>query len=241
MLYRIRKEYLASHSSTIRIPATEYDDEDEVKLKRLVSSGHLTKFSFISTTTQAAPFGFWECTLTKRTMDEATNEKLKSNKTSLQASASSSSTVDSIKSEPFLFTLLRQFPSKKAVQPDGVVIQGDYEGLYVYIWEPRKSLKIIEGLYDPAFFAAPYYIKATIDIKTVDHYQLISSMEGSAITQKNFNTTSFVYGPLTALSLVNASKTMLHTVAIYFKDGKKCIVELLDPAFHTLQTGCFQL
>lgn len=126
------------------------------------------------------------------------------------------------------------------IQPDGNIIQGDYKGYNIYVWQPNVLLKIIYSgeLYTKIFGGEPDHREtARIDRTTVERYQLINSAE-KQFSYADYDRASFWFGPVAA---AQALKDTTYTVAIYFKNGKKCVAELNSAAYKTLTSACFVL
>lgn len=131
--------------------------------------------------------------------------------------------------------------SGKAVAPHGTVTQGDYAGMNVYIWVSNTSLMIVEGIVDRGLFAAPFYERKLIDKSTVEKYTLVSTSKTTGATNYSIGMTALMFGKGAAQTLVNSVQVDRYTVAVYFKDGKKCVMELNSAAYSTLTAACFQL
>lgn len=126
------------------------------------------------------------------------------------------------------------------VSPHGRVIQGDYNGYSIYIWYEKEMLKIVYDsyLYTKLLGGEPDHREAArICRSTVERYQLINAAE-KPFSYAEYDVASFLYGPMAASQ---ALKDTLYTVAIYFKDGKKCVAELNSAAYNTLTSACFVL
>ena len=131
--------------------------------------------------------------------------------------------------------------SSKAIAPHGKVTQGDYAGMNVYVWVDNTSLMIEEGVVDRGILAAPFYERKLIDKSTVEKYTLVSTGKTTGATNYSIGLTALMFGKGAAETLVNSVQVDRYTVAVYFKDGKKCMMELNSGAYNTLTSACFQL
>ncbi len=131
--------------------------------------------------------------------------------------------------------------SRKAIAPHGKVTQGDYAGMNVYVWVDNTSLMIVDGIVDRGFLAAPFYERKLIDKSTVVKYTLVSTTKTTGESNRAIGITAMVYGRVAAETLVNSVQIDRYTVVVYFKDGKKCMLELNSDANNTLSSACFQI
>ena len=129
--------------------------------------------------------------------------------------------------------------SSKAVQPFGKVLQGDYEGTNVYVYEQNKSLCFIEGIYDKGVFAAPYTVKRILSASDVQRYEVVSVYQETGMSDVSLGAAIFFAGKKAAQSLANAVQVNRYKVAIYFRDGKKSLVDINNDAYSTLTSACF--
>lgn len=129
--------------------------------------------------------------------------------------------------------------SSKAVEPLGKVLQGDYAGNNVYVYEPNISLCFVDGIYDKGLFAAPYEIKLIVNSSNVKRYEVITTYQETGMTDVALGAAIFFAGKKVAQSMANAVQVNRYKVAIYFNDGKKSLVDINNDAYSTLTTACF--
>ena len=110
----------------------------------------------------------------------------------------------------------------------GTVLEGDYKGLNVYRWN-ESSFVITEGRISRGPGADNWSIVQEITKETVERYQVLSSY-GQDNSFVGMLHNRFVGG------------TANHQMAIYFKNEKKCIIEIYyDAAFNDIQRVLFTL
>lgn len=110
----------------------------------------------------------------------------------------------------------------------GTVIEGDYKGLNVYRWDDNSFI-ITKGRISRGPNADKWSTVKEISKKTVERYQVLSSYG------QNNSFMGMLHNRM-------VGGTANHQIAIYFKNGKKCIIQLFyDAPFNDLQRILFVL
>ncbi len=113
----------------------------------------------------------------------------------------------------------------------GVVLEGDYKNLNVYknnessfvIMKNDENGKIIVK----SLFPTHYSVVKTVSKETVERYEDISSAKQGPKAEA-VSKGLFWLGPVGGLLGATASQNTSHDIALYFKDGKKSLVRILD-------------
>jgi len=122
----------------------------------------------------------------------------------------------------------------KDMELHGTVLEGDFKGCNVYRRD-SDSFMIGNGKISTKLFSTPFTELKRISKATVDHYVEISSN-----SQKNHPNAAIV-GFLSTLSGTPIG-TAEHDIAIYFKDGKKCVIRLyFDSCYNDIRRILFTL
>ena len=122
----------------------------------------------------------------------------------------------------------------KEMELHGQVIDGDFKGKNVYRWND-SSFIIVDGKIATGLFAPGYTKLQEISKDTVERYVEISSTSG------NSHPNAAIIGILGVLS-GTAIGTAQHDLAIYFKNGKKCVIRLFfDTCYNDLKRILFTL
>ncbi|MBQ3604125.1 MAG: hypothetical protein IJA02_09815 [Clostridia bacterium] len=125
-------------------------------------------------------------------------------------------------------------------EPNGKVLEGNYEGKNVY-WLHDGSFAIVTGKIDTRLFGAGHIIHKKIDKTTVERFVEL----GTAQTGADASAVAkgmFWAGPLGAAIGAAASQSFSGDLAIYFKDGEKCVIRMFHPKpFQALKSKLFVL
>lgn len=125
-------------------------------------------------------------------------------------------------------------------EPNGKVVEGDYAGKNVY-WLHDGSFVIVTGKVDTRLFGDVYVIEKKIDKSTVEKYVEL----GTAQTGADASAVAkglFWAGPLGAAIGAAATQSFSGDMALYFKDGKKCVIRMLHPElYQALKSKLFVL
>lgn len=127
------------------------------------------------------------------------------------------------------------------VEPRGKVTQGDYLGDNIYILKENESLLITSDYASYYTGTSACKAKKIINSQSVKSFQLINTTQTSGMNATTAGAAAVFLGSSFARTLVNAVQVNQYIVAIYFKDGKKCVAQLDDNAYRTLSAGCFVL
>ena len=129
----------------------------------------------------------------------------------------------------------------KVFEPQGKVIEGDYEGKNVYRFLDDDRFVIVTGKFDTRLFGQSHTIERDIDKSTVEKYVEL----GTAQTAPNASSVAkgmFWAGALGAALGAAATQSFTGDIAIYFKDGKKCVIRLFHPnTYQALKSKLFVL
>jgi hypothetical protein len=117
----------------------------------------------------------------------------------------------------------------KGVKNMGRVLKGSSAGAYVSQDNVSNSLVI---------FAKP---PVRINKNTVESYKIVHEETRKSVTSAIVRAAlgGLVLGPVGLAAGVTARSVGTHTVALYFKDGKKCLVELDDGEYKLLLSSMF--
>ena len=102
----------------------------------------------------------------------------------------------------------------------GSVVNGDYIGMNVYRWND-ESFVIVDG-YISSASSQNWKKLAEISKKTVSNHIVISTKYESHSSLLEKIATNYIYKEAGRVQKGSAA----HDVAIYFKNGKKCIIRL---------------
>lgn len=124
-------------------------------------------------------------------------------------------------------------------EPNGKVIEGDYEGKNVY-WL-NDGFAIVTGKVDTRLFGTAHKVEKKINKTTVESFVEL----GSAQTGPNGATVAkgmLLAGPVGALIGAAATQSFSGDLAIYFKDGEKCVVRMFSQkSYQELKSRLFVL
>ena len=132
--------------------------------------------------------------------------------------------------------------AKKIIAPHGKIVQGDYNGMNIYVWKENVSLKIVAGMVKTGFLAPVYTELALIDHSNLKNYKLhklISASGPSSVCQSAVGEARLPPELLTSATL-RSSATTIYNVGLSFKDGRQCVAELGSFAYKTLTAIYFQ-
>lgn len=124
-------------------------------------------------------------------------------------------------------------------EPNGKVIEGDYAGKNVY-WVDG-SFAIVTGKIDTRLFGHGHIIEKKIDKSTIERYVEL----GTAQTGADASAVAkgmFWAGPIGAAIGAAATQSFSGDMALYFKDGKKCVIRMFHPKpYQALKSKLFVL
>ncbi len=124
-------------------------------------------------------------------------------------------------------------------EPNGKVIEGDYAGKNVY-WVD-DSFAIVTGKIDTRLFGHGHIIEKKIDKSTIERYVEL----GTAQTGADASAVAkgmFWAGPIGAAIGAAATQSFSGDMALYFKDGKKCVIRMFHPKpYQALKSKLFVL
>lgn len=124
------------------------------------------------------------------------------------------------------------------VNPEaGNVLQGKYEGKYVYVWEKNKSLSIHwdrtkEGFLTNTWESTKMFTISSDSIKSVQDM-------GSSVQSANPETVlkaGFWFGAAAAIAASNLGNQTTHLVAVEYLDGEKSLLRLNNWAYDTFKS-----
>lgn len=120
----------------------------------------------------------------------------------------------------------------KSIYRAGVIVNGDYNGKSVYKYDDNSFIIVSNDengkIIINSLFPTQYSILKEISIKTVDHYEDVSTSKTGADTSA-IAKGLFWAGPVGGLlGAAATSQSATYDMAIYFKDGKKSLIRILN-------------
>ena len=112
----------------------------------------------------------------------------------------------------------------KPISEDGRIIQGKYEGYFVYLWETNESLSIHkERIYESGLLTASNKQSSQVFIINKDSITDTQDM-GSAVHKANTEAVlkvGFWFGAVAAIAANQIGTRESYTVAIEYPDGER--------------------
>ena len=117
---------------------------------------------------------------------------------------------------------------RRTVYRAGSVINGEYNGLNVYVRDNDSFVIIkndIGGKLSPNNMV--YSEEKILSKDTVDRYESVSAVNKGP-NPASVATGLIMFGPIGALAGAAASQSSAYDIAVYFKDGKKSLIRLFS-------------
>ena len=132
----------------------------------------------------------------------------------------------------------------KPISEDGRIIQGKYEGYFVYLWKTNESLSIHkERIYESGLLTASNKQSSQVFIINKDSITDTQDM-GSAVHKANTEAVlkvGFWFGAVAAIAANQIGTRESYTVAIEYPDGERSLLQLNSYAYQTLKSIKFAL
>ena len=127
----------------------------------------------------------------------------------------------------------------KTISEDGRVIQGKYEGCYVYLWRTNESLSIHNGrVYEAGWLTVSNKQSSKVYIINKDSITDTQDM-GSTVQKANPDAVmkiGFWFGAVAAMAADQIGTSEIHTVAVEYPDGERSLLQLNSHAYQTFKS-----
>ncbi len=124
--------------------------------------------------------------------------------------------------------------------PHGIVVNGEFAGLNVYVWAENKSLMIVDGVLDNGFFGRSSTNKCELNASTIKAYEDLGSVTQNA-SPKAVSTATFWFGVGAGVLASQLGKQEVHTVVVQYSSGKVSMLQLNSWAYRNFIAFTFAL
>ena len=125
------------------------------------------------------------------------------------------------------------------IAEDGRIVQGKYEGFFVYIWKANESLSIHkERIYEAGWVTVSNKQSSQVFIINKDSITDTQDM-GSAVHKANTEAVlkvGFWFGAVAAMAANQIGTRESYTVAIEYPDGERSLLQLNSYAYQTFKS-----